>query len=400
LQNNVISLKAVVNLVNRTSADIRKAIESNWKEYLTRYGNLFSSNFIDGSSPPSVFVGSYGYPKVQVGPMLPPIHGDTTILDLPEKWVGKSLEDIVNYRLSLVRGIKQIPVKNPQGQYVENLQELAMSSCATDAEMEFTKNTSPVVSIDGHSPIFGPIGEIKSAKFASSSSDKGIQKAFYDRDLLAQDAVVELYNRGIEVTRIQKCFSIGMFGKDRKLVPTRWSITATDDIISKSLVEKILEYDLLDMTLVFTYNHLGNFFSVIIFPSRWMFEMQEAWYDERGDVGFGSDFEDARGLNHYPQTAGAHFASRLAVSEYLDKRKTQAAAMVLREIRPEYAVPVGVWQVREGVRMALKEKPVIVSNFQEGLDMACKGLSIDKKEWLSRSKLQRARNQKSMSEFF
>ena len=400
MQNNVISLKAVVNLVNRTSADVRKAIESNWKEYLTRYGNLFSSNFIDGSSPPSVFVGSYGYPKVQVGPMLPPIHGDTRILDLPEKWVGKSLEDIVNYRLSLVRGIKQIPVKNPQGQYVENLQELAMSSCATDAEMEFTKNTTPVVSIDGHSPIFGPIGEIKSAKFASSSSDKGIQKAFYDRDLLAQDAVVELYNRGIEVTRIQKCFSIGMFGKERKLVPTRWSITATDDIISKSLVEKILEYDLLDMTLVFTYNHLGNFFSVIIFPSRWMFEMQEAWYDERGHVGFGSDFEDARGLDHYPQTAGAHFASRLAVSEYLDKRKTQAAAMVLREIRPEYAVPVGVWQVREGVRMALKQKPVLVSNFQEGLDMACKGLSIDRKEWLSRSKLQRARNQKSMSEFF
>ncbi len=386
--------------MNRTSADVRKVIESNWKEYLSRYGNLFSSDFIDGSSPPSVFVGSYGYPKVLVGPMLPPIHGDTTILDLPEKWVGKSLEDIVNYRLTLVRGIKPIPVQNTHGQYVENLQELAMSSGATDAEMEFTKKTSPVVSIDGHSPIFGPIGEIKSAKFANTSSEKGIQKAFYDRDLLAQDAVVELYNRGIEVTRIQKCFSIGMFGKERKLVPTRWSITATDDIISKSLVEKILEYDLLDTTLVFKFDHLGNFFSIIIFPSRWMFEMQEAWYDERGDVGFGSDFEDARGLDHYPETAGAHFASRLAVTEYLEKRKAQAGAMVLREIRPEYAVPVGVWQIREGVRMALKEKPIIVSNFLEGLDTACKGLSIDKKEWLSRSRLHRARNQKSISEFF
>ncbi|MEX0764021.1 MAG: hypothetical protein WD033_02480, partial [Nitrosopumilaceae archaeon] len=50
--------------MKRTSADIRKAIESNWKEYLSRYANLFSSNFISGSSPPSVFVGSYGYPKV------------------------------------------------------------------------------------------------------------------------------------------------------------------------------------------------------------------------------------------------------------------------------------------------------------------------------------------------
>ena len=59
--------------MKRTSADIRKAIESNWKEYLSRYANLFSSNFISGSSPPSVFVGSYGYPKVLVGPMVPPL---------------------------------------------------------------------------------------------------------------------------------------------------------------------------------------------------------------------------------------------------------------------------------------------------------------------------------------
>jgi hypothetical protein len=131
-----------------------------------------------------------------------------------------------------------------------------------------------------------------------------------------------------------------------------------------------------------------------------MFEMQEAWYDEQGNVGFGSDFEDIYGMTHYPQTAGAHFASRLAVSEYLEEHKFQAAIMVLREIRPEYAVPVGVWQVREGVRMALKQKPLVVSNFLEGLDNACKGLSIGKKEWLLHSKLYQAKKQKSISEFF
>ncbi len=386
--------------MKRTSADIRKGLESNWREYLSRYGNLFSSNYIDGSSPPSVFVGAYGYPKVLVGPMLPPVHGDTSILDLPENWLGKSLEDIVNYRLSLVRGIKPVKVKDVGQRYVENLQEMSMSTNATDAEMELVKNASPVVTIDGHSPIFGPIGEIKSAKFASSSSNKDIEKLYYDKDLLAQDALVDLYNRGIEVSKIQKCFSVGMFGKQRKLVPTRWSITATDDIISKSLVEKVLDYSVIDPSLLFTYNHLGNFFCVILFPSRWMFEMQEAWYDERGNVGFGSDFEDARGLDHYPETAGAHFASRLAVAEYLDKIKSQAGVVVLREIRPEYAVPVGVWQVREGVRMTLKQKPKIVENFHQGIDLACRGLSIDKKEWLSRSRLRSAMKQKSISEFF
>ena len=384
----------------RTAGDIRRAIESNWREYLSRYGNLFSSNFISGSSPPSVFVGSYGYPKVSVGPMLPPIHGETTILDSPEAWLGKSLEEIVNYRLSLVRGIKNIPVSNPDGKYIESLQEVAMASRPIDSDIEFLKNTIPVTSIDGESPPFGPLGEVKSAKFSNSTSDKNIQKIFYDKDLLAQDSVLELYNKGIEITRIQKCFSIGMFGKNRKLVPTRWSITATDDMISKSLISEIMQFDIIDSYEVFSFNHIGNFFSVIIFPSRWMFEMQEAWYDQQGNIGFGSDFEDGRGLDHYPVTAGAHFASRLGVAEYLFKNKVQAASLVLREIRPEYAVPVGVWQVREGIRMALKQKPTLVSSFEEGLDVACKRLSIDKKEWLAKSNLQKARKQKSISDFF
>ncbi|MEX1053980.1 MAG: hypothetical protein WEC35_06225 [Nitrosopumilaceae archaeon] len=386
--------------MKRTSADIRKAIESNWKEYLSRYANLFSSNFISGSSPPSVFVGSYGYPKVLAGPMLPPLHGDTTILDLPEHWLGKSLEEIVNYRLSLVRGVQSVPVTNPQGKYIENLQEVAMSSRPIDSDIEFFKNTTPVTSIDGENPLFGPIGEIKTAKFSNSASDRVIQRIFYDKDVLAQDSVLELYNKGIEITRIQKCFSIGMLGKNRRLVPTRWSITATDDIVSKSLVEQIMEFDLTDICQVFSYNHIGNYFSVIIFPSRWMFEMQEAWHDQQGNIGFGSDFEDARGLNHYPTTAGAHFAARLGVTEYLFKNQIQAAAMVLREIRPEYAVPVGVWQVREGIRMAMKQSPQLVSSFEEGLDLACKGLSIDKKEWLAKSNLQKARSQKPISDYF
>ncbi len=387
-------------MMKRTSAEIRKAIESNWKEYLSRYANLFSSNFISGSSPPSVFVGSYGYPKVLAGPMLPPLHGDTTILDLPEHWLGKSLEEIVNYRLSLVRGVQSVSVSNPQGKYIENLQEVAMSSKPIDSDIEFFKNTTPVTSIDGENPPFGPIGEIKTAKFSNSVSDRAIQRIFYDKDVLAQDSVLELYNKGIEITRIQKCFSIGMLGKNRKLVPTRWSITATDDIISKSLVEQIMEFDLIDTCQVFSYNHIGNYFSVIIFPSRWMFEMQEAWYDQQGNIGFGSDFEDGRGLDHYPATAGAHFAARLGVTEYLFKNKIQAAAMVLREIRPEYAVPVGVWQVREGIRMAMKQRPHLVTTFEEGLDLACKGLSIGKKEWLTKSNLQKARSQKSISDYF
>ncbi len=305
---------------NSSSSEIRKAIENNWQEYLSRYGNLFSSDSISGSSPPSIFVGSYGYPKVGVGPMVPPIHGDTTLLDSPELWLGKTLEDIVNFRLSLVRGIEKLPIQNTQGRFIENLHEVAMSSHSIDTDLQF-------------------------------------------------------------------------------LVPTKWSITATDNIISKSLVSEILEFDLIDSCRVFSHDHLGNMFSVILFPHRWLFEMQEAWHDEN-KVGFGFDSEDARGIDHPPVIAGAYFAAKLGVAEYLVQKKLQAAVLVLREIRPEYAVPVGVWQIREAVRAAMKKEPYIAENFGDSVNFASKRMSISKSEWLSRGGLLKMLKQKSITEFF
>ncbi len=383
-----------------TSKEIRKTIEENWKEYLSKYGHLFSSNYLSGTSPPSVFVGSYNYPKVGVGPMVPPIHGDTSLLDIPEKWIGKTLEEIVNFRLNLIRGIQKISVTETQGRYIENLQDVAMSSKPIDSDIEFHKNTIPVASIDSESAPFGPLGEIKKIKFSETTSEKSIEKVYYDKDLKAQDAVLNLYNSGIEISQIQKCFSIGMLGQKRRLVPTRWSITATDDIISNSLVSEILDFDLIDSCRVFTFNHLGNSFSVILFPHRWLFEMEEAWYTEQGRIGFGSDIEDARGIDHPPKIAGAYFAAKLGVAEYLVANQIQAAVLVLREIRPEYAVPVGVWQIREGIREAMKQRPFIADSLDEGIDYACKPLSISKSEWLAKGDLLKLIKQKSITEFF
>ena len=381
------------------SSDIRKGIQSRWEEYLSTHANLFTSDSLDGSSPPSVFVGSYGYPKVSVGPMVPPMHGDTTLLDSPELWVGKSLEEIVNFRLSLIRGIKNISINEPNGRYIENLHEVAMSSRPIDSELQFYKNPKPVASIDGESAPFGPVGEVASAKFSSTSSDKSIQRAYYDHDLKAQDAVVSLYNRGIEISKIQKCFSVGMFGKKRKLVPTKWSITATDSIIAESLVSEILEFDLIDSCRVFSHDHLGNLFSVVLFPHRWLFENQEAWHTGNG-IGFGSDIEDAKGIDHPPVTAGAFFAAKLGVAEYLLEKKCQASALVLREIRPEYAVPVGVWQIREAIRSAMKNEPYIAENFDDGVTFAAKRMSVSKSEWLSKGDMLSTLKQKSISDFF
>jgi hypothetical protein len=381
------------------SQEVRRSILAKWYEDLSKYGNLFSSDSVSGSSPPSVFVGSYNYPKVFVGPLVPPIHGDTSLLDNPEKWTGKSLEEIVNFRLNLVRGVQKISIDQTHGRYIENLQEITMSSKPADSDLQFTKTTSANISLDGESAPFGPIGEIKSAKFYATSATKSIEKIFYDKDLKAQDAVLNLYNSGIEVSKIQKCFSIGMLGQKRKLVPTKWSVTATDDIISKSLVDEILDYTLIDSCKFFFYEHLGNLFSIVLFPHRWIYEMIEAWYSN-GILGFGSDFEDARGISHPPAIAGAYFAAKLGVTEYLKKNKIQAGVIILREIRPEYAIPVGVWQVREGIRSAMSQTPIIAENFDNALILASEKMSISKTEWLLKGNIMKLIRQKTLADFF
>ena len=381
------------------SQEIRRSILAKWHESLSKYGNLFSSDSISGTSPPSVFVGSYNYPKVFVGPMVPPIHGNTELLDSPEKWKGKSLEEIINFRLNLVRGIQKTSIDQTEGRYIENLQEVTMSSKPTDLDLIFNKKVSSNVSIDGESAPFGPVGEIKSAKFSGSMSSVPIEKIFYDKDMKADDAVLKLYNSGIQISKIQKCFSIGMLGKKRKLVPTKWSITATDDIISKSIKDEILENNLIDTCKIFSYEHLGNIFSVLLFPHRWVFEMIEAWYSN-GILGFGADNEDARGIDHPPNIAGAYFAAKLGVLEYLSKNKIQAGVLIFREIRPEYAIPVGVWQVREGIREAMKQQPQIVSDFNQAIEVASTKTSVSKKEWISNGNMINLLRQKTLQDFF
>ena len=379
--------------------EIRRGIEANWHQYLAKYGNLFSAKEIQGSSPPSVFVGTYGYPKVGVGPMLQPIHVETSVLDTPEKWIGKSLEEIVNFRLNLIRGIKNIPVTQTEGRLIQDLQDMTMSSSPTDTEIQFVKTTSPITSLDDQTAPFGPIGEIKNAKFSSTKATTSIEKVYYDHDLKAENAIMKLYNTGIDITKIQKCLSIGMLGQNRKLVPTKWSITATDDVISKSLMRQVLDFDIIDSCYVFSYEHLGNLFSIILFPHRWIFEMQEAWHDGQS-IGFGSDYEDAKGISHPPLIAGAFFAAKLAVAEYLIKKEQQAGILVLREIQPEYAVPVGVWQVREGIRQAMKQVPQITESIDQSIELATKRMSVSKNEWLREGKMLKLIQQKVITDFF
>jgi hypothetical protein len=384
-----------------TPADIKRRLEQNWLQYLMANSAKLSMDTLDGASPPSVFVGRYGYPKVRIGPMIPPAHGDTAIMDRTEMWVGKSLEEIAGFRLSLVRGVASVNARDVTGRYVESLQELAMSDRPAESEATFEKkpladtDLERELRLNTESAPFGPAAPIKTFKASSSlSADQRIESAFYDGDLKASDAVVELYKKGVDSGSIHKVLSVGMLGlkKNRKLVPTRWSITAADDMISSRLIKEndASANSSIDLFEVRQYSHLGNYYSVVMMPdSVWSFEMIESWYAGDGKMAVGADYEDARGLDHYPSIAGAYFSARLAVAEHLSRRRRKASALVLREIHPEYVMPVGVWQIREGVREAMKKPARTFDGIDAALAFACSTMSQSRSDILAHSRLYR-----------
>jgi hypothetical protein len=395
--------------LSSSPAEIKKKLEENWIRFIKANSAKLLLGTIDGSSPPSIFVGRYGYPKVRIGPMIPPLHGDTTILDRTELWTGKNLEEIANYRLSLVLGTMNVNIHDISSRYLENMQELAMSERPAETEATFEK--TPVVDVhmqkelrlDHVAPPFGPAAPLRGFKMSSLSADQRIETVYYDTDLRAADAMMELYRRSVEMSIIQRVLSMGMLGvkKKRKLVPTRWSISATDDIISSMLVKEIEMNPTIDLFEVTRYSHLANYYSIILIPDdRWIFEMIESWFTSRGQVATGADNEDERGLNHNPTIAGAYFAARLAVAEHLARRHKKAGAIVLREIHPNYVMPLGVWQIREGVREALKKPPQKFERFDHAMSFACSYMSLSKNEVVQKSRLWKSfKGQTKISDF-
>jgi DNA repair protein NreA len=389
--------------------EIKKKLEKNWIRFIKDNSAKLSLDTIDGSSPPSVFVGSYGYPKVRIGPMIPPLHGDTTILDRTELWTGKGIEEIANYRLSLVLGTMNVNINDISSRYLENMQELAMSERPAESEATFEKKPLANVEmqkelrLDHEATPFGPAAPLRTFKVSSLSVDQRIEAVYYDTDLRAADAMMKLYRHRVEMSIIHRVLSMGMLGvkKKRKLVPTRWSISATDDIISGMLVKEIKMNPTIDLFEVTKYSHLANYYSVILIPNdMWSFEMIESWFTSRGQMATGNDNEDARALNHNPTIAGAYFAARLAVAEQLASRHKRAAAIVLREIHPKYVMPLGVWQIRQGVREALKKPPQKFERFDDAISFACSNMSMSKNEVVQKSWLWKSfKNQTKISDF-
>jgi hypothetical protein len=366
---------------------------------------------VDGASPPSVFIGRIGYPYVYAGPMVPPLHEDTSLMDIPELWFGRPMDEIVGFRSMLVRGMHRVNVWRFEeaGRIMEQTRELALSVDSVDVELSLMKPPRRSLILDDDVQPFGPSAPVRDLRVGNARWDHQIEKTYYDTDLKAVDAVKELYSNSVMVTKIQRAFSVGAFGleQNRRLVPTRWSITAVDDILSKDLREKVKVFPEINEYRVYESRYLDNIFEVLMLPQAWSYEAMEAWYPGtiwnptgKSVMIFG-DWEGFEGRTTYASIGGCYYAARLAVCELLEKERRQATVIVLREAHPGYIMPVGVWQVRENVRNAMRQAPFKYKTLDEALMHISNQFQIPLSRWIQTSKLlQDALYQKRLTEYF
>ncbi len=366
---------------------------------------------VDGASPPSVFIGRIGYPYVYAGPMVPPVHEDTSLMDIPELWFGRSMDEIVGFRSMLVRGMHRVNVWRFQeaGRIMDQTRELALSADSVDVELALMKPPRRSLILDDDVQPFGPSAPVRDLRVGNARWDHQIEKAYYDTDLKAVDAVKTLYSNSVLVTKIQRAFSVGAFGieQNRRLVPTRWSITAVDDILSKNLREKVKTYPEINEYRIYESRYLDNIFEVLMLPQAWSYEAMEAWYPgtiwnpSGKSVMIYGDWEGYEGRTTYASIGGCYYAARLAVCELLEKERRQATVLVLREAHPGYIMPVGVWQVRENVRNAMRQAPLKFRTLDEALTHLSCQFKIPLSRWVQNSRLlQDALYQKRLTEYF
>jgi hypothetical protein len=366
--------------------------------YQAKTKPLVESLTLEGSSPPDLFVGRIGYPWVSVGPLIPPIRGNTFLLGTPELWHGKTIEEIVEFRSQLVRGKHRVHVKDlEKNRIVELTRELALSKTPAESEAEFLRKPSGALVLDDEVQPYGPSAPLKNLSLTSIKTDHKIEKAFYDTDLKATEAVFTLFEKGVLVSKIQRAFSAGLFGikKNRKFVPTRWSITAVDSIISQKLLEQVKEFPLINEFRVYEHVALDNRWIILMIPEYWSYELIEAWYPgttwnpEGRETAIFSSYERFEGRTTYPEIGGCYMAARLSTAQKLAEEKRQATVIIFREAHPGYIMPIGVWNVRENVKQALKNPPLKFNTLEESLKYISTKLDIPLNKWIENSSLLR-----------
>jgi hypothetical protein len=338
-----------------------------------RFAETLQGDSLYGGVSPSIFVGRSNYPNVSTGILSPVGHDeDAASFETSAAWYdeGVSIADVFGRRTQLLnsnRGTEVTNVADSWDGFLGTQREVAIADRPVTVEIGL--DGDPTVDFDPDAqdvatPV-GPRARARSADLAENPHvPQAVKKTLEDDDWNAQGAMTYLYRRDFDVYDINTILSAGALGQteQRRLVPTRWSITAVDDTVGQYLRGTIRDAPSVDSVQVWHNTYLGNAFWVILAPGRWEFELVEmkapgsVWNPEpEQGVYTSSDHEGYEGRTGYAaETAGGYYAARLGVLEHLAAVGRQAKVLVLRHISDDYWGPVGVWQVRENVRHAFE----------------------------------------------
>jgi len=305
----------------------------------------------------------------------------------------------------MVRSEAKLGVLEAQmpGKLLEACQQIAMSSAPVGTEVSFFKPPRGSLQFDGVLSPSGPSGELKKMEITTNPLiPRKVDEIVEDRDAVAAVASAELYSAGIGMDHISRMLSLGLLGRKRKLVPTRWSITASDDMIGKELKEAVLDKPQVNDYYLFSGEDLGNHLEILLLPLPFSFELIEIWMPRSvwAEDGFiGGDREDARPRKGYSSLAGGYYAARLAALEHLALLGRQAAVLAVREISESYWAPLGVWVVREVARKAMSSPPSRFGRLPEAMAEMENRIKTPSGAWRTTVKLLGKPVQRSLTEF-
>lgn len=336
-----------------------------------------------GSRSPSIFVGRSNYPTVNTG-ILAPIGEEDRAAEFrtDAAWYrrGLDIEDVLQYRTGLLNSnrVDTVNVHDVWDGFVGVQREVAIADSPVDVEMRLADRPELSFIADDVTTPRGPRATAETATLAENPSvPRQVEKTLSDDDWKAEGAMTYLYRRGFDVYDIRTILSAGALGTDqqRRLVPTRWSITAVDDTIGKYLRGQIRNNPSVDEVRVWVNDYIGNRYWIILAPGTWEFELVEMkspgsiWNQSPTEsVWMASAHEEFSGRTEYvEETAGAYYAARLGVLEALEEAGRQAKVLVIREVTDDYWAPVGVWQVREAVRNAFAGEGGRAESFQRAV---------------------------------
>ena len=347
----------------------------------TRLDETLSGDTLVGSTAPSVFVGRSSYPQVSAG-VLAPVGDEADAADYATtgEWYrkGYGIDEVFERRTGLLNSTRRsnVDAEDVWDGFVGTQREVAIADRPVDIELGL--DGTPGFDLDGSlEDIAAPRGPRVGADSArvteNPSVPRAIEKTLSDDDWRATGAMTYLYRRGFDVYEINNVLSVGALGRgeNRRLVPTRWSITAVDDTIGQYLRGTIGNAPSIDRTRVWHAEYMGNEYWVVAAPGEWEFELLELkapgsiWNpDPEGALYMAADSEGYEGRREYvEETSGAYYAARLGVLEALEERDRQAKVFVIRHATNGYWAPVGVWQIRESIRDAVAGEGVVAESF-------------------------------------